>query len=146
MRNLDTLENFRSLPLLYEKSFLHTMKTYDLTQFEVDVLGFLHIYPECDTAKQICELRKLPKATVSVAVDKLTKKGYLCTTRDVADRRIIHLEVTDSARDAIESIMSDYEKFIETLFYGFTQEEMDTWAILQEKITANIANALRKKD
>lgn len=146
MRNQETLQNFRSLPLLYEKSFLHTIKTYNLTQFEVDVLGFLHIYPECDTAKQICELRNLPKATVSVAVDKLTKKGYLYTKRDKSDRRIVHLKVTDSASDAIESIMSDYEKFTEILFYGFTQEEMDTWAILQEKITTNIANALRKKD
>lgn len=146
MRDIELLKNFRSLPLLYEKAFCNTMEKYSLTQFEVDVLGFLHFYPEWDTAKQICKLRKLPKATVSVAVDKLTKKGYLYGERDLTDRRIVHLKVTKNADDAIDSILNEYQQFIDALFFGFTEEEKETWHLLEKRMSVNIENALRKKN
>lgn len=139
------LKNFRSLPLLYEKAFSETMEKYDMTQFEVDVLGFKHFYPEYDTAKQISELRRLPKANVSVAVDRLTKKGYLYGDRDENDRRVIHLKITDDANDAINSIVKEYDKFLDTLFSGFTEQEKETWQLLENKMSVNIENALRKK-
>lgn len=145
MRDKEILRNFRSLPLLYEKAFCSTMEKYDMTQFEVDVLGFIHFYPDYDTAKQICEFRKLPKANVSVAVDRLTKKGYLCGERDIKDRRVIHLKITNDANDAVTSIVDEYEKFLDTLFLGFTEKEKETWKLLEKKLSINIDNALRKK-
>ena len=145
LRDQEMLKNFRSLPLLYEKAFSNTMENYDMTQFEVDVLGFIHFYPEYDTAKQISELRRLPKANISVAVDRLTKKGYLQGERDVNDRRVIHLKITDDASNAINSIAEEYEKFLDTLFFGFTEKEKETWQLLEKKLSVNIENALRKK-
>ena len=144
LKDQEILKNFRSLPLLYEKAFCRTMEKYDMTQFEVDVLGFMHYYPDFDTAKQICDLRKLPKANVSVAVDRLTKKGYLCSERDTKDRRIIHLKITDAANEAIVSIADEYDNFLNTLFTGFTEEEKEMWKTLEMKISVNIENALRK--
>lgn len=146
MNDNEILKNFRRLPLLYERAFRGTMKKYNMTQFEVDVLGFIHFYPEYDTAKQICELRELPKATVSVAVDRLTKKGYLHGERDLKDRRIIHLRITNEASDAVSSISDEYQKFFDTLFSGFTETEKETWRILKKKLGDNIENALRKKE
>lgn len=145
MKDKEILKNFRSLPLLYEKTFCNTKKKYDMTQFEVDVLGFIHFYPDYDTAKQICEFRKLPKANVSVAVDRLTKKGYLYGKRDSKDRRVIHLKITDDASDVITSIIDEYEKFLDTLFSGFTEKEKEIWKLLEKKMSVNIENALRKK-
>lgn len=145
LKDQEILKNFRSLPLLYEKAFSNTMENYDMTQFEVDVLGFIYFYPEYDTAKQISELRRLPKANVSVAVDRLTKKGYLYDERDVNDRRVIHLKITDDARDAISSITKEYDQFLDTLFSGFTEKEKETWQLLEKKMSVNIENALRKK-
>lgn len=146
LKDKEILKNFRRLPLLYERAFCGTMEKYDMTQFEVDVLGFIHFYPEYDTAKQICELRELPKATVSVAVDRLTKKGYLYGERDLKDRRVIHLRITDEAGDAVSSITDEYQKFSDTLFSGFTETEKQTWRILEKKLIVNIENALRKKE
>lgn len=146
MNDNEILKNFRRLPLLYERAFRGTMEKYNMTQFEVDVLGFIHFYPEYDTAKQICELRELPKATVSVAVDRLTKKGYLHGERDLKDRRVIHLRITNEASDAVSSISDEYQKFFDTLFSGFTETEKETWRILKKKLGDNIENALRKKE
>ena len=145
LRDQEMLKNFRSLPLLYEKAFSRTMEKYDMTQFEVDVLGFIHFYPEYDTAKQISELRRLPKANVSVAVNRLMKKGYLHGERDGKDRRLIHLKITDDANGAINSITKEYDQFLDTLFSGFTEKEKETWQLLEKKLSVNIENALREK-
>lgn len=145
LRDKEMPRNFRSIPLLYEKAFCNTMKKYDMTQFEVDVLGFIHFYPDYDTAKQICELRQLPKSNVSVAVDRLTKKGYLHGERDKKDRRVIHLKITDNASGAVASIREEYQKFLDLLFSGFTETEKETWRILEKKLSVNIENALRRE-
>ena len=142
-RDKEMLKNFRSLPLLYEKAFCKTKEKYDMTQFEVDVLGFVYFYPEYDTAKQISELRRFPKANVSVTVNRLTKKGYLYGERDINDCRVIHLKITDDANDAINSIIKEHDQFLDTLFSGFTEKE--TWQFLEKKMSVNIENALKKK-
>lgn len=145
LKDKNMLTNFRSLPLLYEKTFCATMKNYNMTQFEVDVLGFIHFYPDYDTAKQICEFRKLPKTNVSVAVDRLTKKGYLYGERDTKDRRIVHLRITDKANDAITSLENEYQQFLDKLFLGFTEKEKEIWLLLEKRICNNIENALRNE-
>lgn len=121
------------------------MEKYDMTQFEVDVLGFIHFYPDYDTAKQICEFRKLPKANVSVAVDRLTRKGYLYGERDSKDRRVIHLRITAEAQEALASIEDEYQEFTDALFSGFTEAEKEVWQCLEKRMSVNIENALKKK-
>lgn len=145
LRDKEILKSFRSIPLLYEKAFCNTMEKYDMTQFEVDVLGFIYFYPNYDTAKQICTFRRLPKANVSVAVDRLTKKGYLYGERDPKDRRVVHLKITREADEAVASIRDEYQKFIDTLFVDFTEAEKETWRLLEKRISYNIENALRRK-
>lgn len=140
------LQSFRSIPLIYEKSFSKTIGKYHLTQNEVDVLGFLHVHPEYNTAKKICELRKLPKSNVSVAIDRLMQKGYLLGERDVKDRRIIHLTITNSAAEVVGSIMKDYEEFMDVLLDGFSKEEKELWSKLERKMSMNIEKALGNKE
>lgn len=141
----EPFQNVRSLTLLYERSFCRSMSEYSLTQTEVDILGFLHLYPAYDTAKKICEFRNLPKSNVSIALDKLIKKGYISTRRDTEDRRVVHLTVMPVADSAVRSIMDDYTRFHETILEGFTEEDKRTWYMLSKRMNANIARALGKK-
>lgn len=141
----EMLKKIRILPMLYERSFRRSMEAYDLTQNEVDVLLFLNVFPEFDTAKKICELRQLPKSNVSVAIDRLTKKGYLSHQRDADDRRMVHLKIAEAAGGAMSSIMEEYAEFMDSIFVGFTEEERTVWKTLEDKIVANIIHALRKK-
>lgn len=83
---------------------------------------------------------------MSVAVDRLTKKGYLYGERDLTDRRIVHLKVTENANDTIDSILNEYQQFIDALFFGFTEEEKEIWQLLEKRMSVNIENALKKKN
>ena len=62
-----------------------------LTKPEADVLLFLANNPGRDTARDVAELRGLPKSQVSGAVELLAARGLLRRLPDQADRRVVHL-------------------------------------------------------
>ena len=65
LRDKEMLKNFRSLPLLYEKAFCKTKEKYDMTQFEVDVLGFVYF------------IRNMILQNKSVNLEDFRKQMYL---------------------------------------------------------------------
>lgn len=60
----------------YEKQMNHTAAHYQLTTTELNILLFLANRPDMDTARDIVELRGLPKSCVSRAVDSLSGRVF----------------------------------------------------------------------
>lgn len=59
----------------------------NLPQTAFDILLFLANNPECDTASDIVELRKIKANLVSVNVNRLVEEGYLHREPVPGDRR-----------------------------------------------------------
>ena len=59
----------------------------NLPQTAFDILLFLANNPECDTASDIVELRKIKANLVSVNVNRLVEEGYLYREPVPGDRR-----------------------------------------------------------
>lgn len=80
----------------YEKQFIPLMERENLTMREVRVLLFLTNHPEHDTARDVAQMRGMPKSQVSGAVDLLVDRGFLWRLPDREDRRVIHLAITEA--------------------------------------------------
>lgn len=80
----------------YERQFLPLMERERLTMREIRVLLFLSNNPDYDTARDVAELRGMPKSQVSGAVDLLVERGLLWRLPDQRDRRVVHLTLTES--------------------------------------------------
>lgn len=80
----------------YEHRFAPLLERTGLTMREVHVLLFLANNPGYDTARDVAEYRGLGKSQVSQAVDLLTARGLLRRLPDTADRRVVHLSVTEA--------------------------------------------------
>ena len=75
LRDKEMLKNFRSLPLLYEKAFCKTKEKYDMTQFEVDVLGFVYFYPEYESLAELCKKTGISyREAYEIAVNEAKKE------------------------------------------------------------------------
>ena len=111
--------------------------TYALTRVEIDVLSFLANNPDCDTASCIVEYRKIAKSHVSGAVESLLERGWIRREQDTRDRRCIHLKLTDCASAAVEDILNRQREFGAAIREGITEEEMNTFSRMLEKLTAN---------
>ena len=70
-------------------------KKWDLTRNELDVMLFLANNPDFDRAVDIVNHRGLAKSHVSMSVTNLESRGLLERISDPADRRTVHLKLTE---------------------------------------------------
>lgn len=98
--------------------------------------------PGLDTARDIVELRMLPKSNVSVAVESLIQRGLLCRRRDTADRRRIHLSLTNSAAPLLEDVLAVMPRFAACALSGFRRTH--DFEQFYYRIAQNISLCLQK--
>ena len=144
MNNTEALENLQSISRLYEKTQSRVAARNGLTCQEADVLAFLFFNPTRNTARDIVILRRLPKATVSVAVDSLLEKGLVTRKANLTDRRVVRLAPTNAAESVIASIKEGRERVMELLFQGFSAGEKELYAEMNSKIGKNAKRALER--
>ena len=72
-----------------------------LPQTAFDILMFLANNPDCTTARDIVEIRKIKANLVSVNVDRLVQEGYLERRTVQDDRRKQELHCTERAQPVI---------------------------------------------
>ena len=71
----------------YNSLFEDLLKEYQMTQVEIDVLAFLANNPEYNHAQDIVNVRGISKGHVSLAIEKLVKRGNLTRNPDPQNRR-----------------------------------------------------------
>lgn len=125
----------------YEKQMNHTAEHYQLTTTELNILLFLANHPDMDTARDIVELRGLPKSCVSRAVDSLIRQGFLESREDKNDRRILHLSILPAADGLTKDIQLTQQNFLALMYQNFTPEECRIHEKLSKKLLDNILSA-----
>jgi len=108
---------------------------------EVAILNFLHNNPDTDTAKDFAMFAHMSKSCVSDAIESLMKKGFLIGRQDEIDRRYVHLEIQDSARELLEDGLEVQKEFIDIILNGFNSEEAKLLESLLDRVANNIKNA-----
>ena len=137
------LNGIRNMGRLYDKFSLPVCTEESISKVEMDVLAFLANHSERNTARDITEMRMLPKANVSQAVESLIQKGLLRRMQDRDDRRKIRLFITEKANKTVKAVHEMQNGFYEAIFEGFTPEERTQFTEAINKITANASKALK---
>ena len=65
-------------------------------------------------------------------------RGYLTRNRDIQDRRIIHLEITEKGLAIATEIKEIQKNFFTILFSDISKEECDIYFDIQRRIVNNI--------
>ena len=127
----------RQMERYYNDCFADLTARTGVSMNELRVLLFLANNPDCDTARDIVELRGLAKSQVSQAVEQLVRRGLLERCPDDADRRIVRLTIPEEglplARKA-QQIQTDCGR---QLLAGFSPEELAQLKTLFDKMMAN---------
>lgn len=138
------LQFFQQFGKFYTYQFSPFLDRTGLSMREVHVLLFLANNPSYDTARDVTEFRGLSKSQVSQAVELLAAEGILRRTPDTADRRVIHLSITESgtalARECQDiqaacgkRLLAGLSPAEEAQFHTFLQTILDNGAQLAEE-------------
>lgn len=109
---------------------------YGMLRTEWRVLFHLGIYGSM-TAREIGERSRMHKTKISRAVQKLAERRFLTRIRDDDDRRLEHLELTNSGQAAYVDLREVAQKYDSGLRGRFTKSEVD----ILEKILRRLAES-----
>ncbi len=100
--------------LLLEERHLKKMGLYDLSLSEIHILEAI-AQKENSAMGDVAQKVSLTNGTVTTAVKKLEEKGYAKRQRDLHDRRIIRVRLSDKGWDAQQKHQAFHQQLVEQL-------------------------------
>ena len=110
-----------------------------LPQTAFDILMFLANNPDCTTARDIVEFRKIKANLVSVNVDRLVQEGYLLRQPAPGDRRKCRLVCTEKAGPVVQQGRELQETFFRRLARGLEPEDLAAFRRCLEGFRRNLS-------
>lgn len=127
---------------LYTLCIEPVCRDYGVTRTELDILLFLDGSPEHDTAAEIADQRCLAKSHVSTSIQSLERNGYLTRLAGCADRRLIHLRLSEKAARVIQAGKDARDVFLGIITAGLDEEERARLHADIERMEENILSYL----
>ena len=115
-----------------------------LPQTAFDILMFLANNPDCKTARDIVEIRKIKANLVSVNVDKLVQEGYLERYAVASDRRKTKLLCTGKADPIIRRGRAVQNAFFKRLLDHVEPADQEVFFRTMELIGKNLDEILKE--
>lgn len=134
----------RQFKRYYEACFSAFLDREALTMRDLHVLLFLANNPGRDTARDVAELRGLPKSQVSGAVELLAARGLLRRLPDQTDRRVVHLILTEPGTILGREAQEIQAACAQAVFAPLTAAEAEQFQALLEKVLKGAESTLRE--
>lgn len=106
-------------------------KMHDLKSIELNILYFISWMHKLSqdkewivTSSDICKTLQLNKGQVSIALDALTKKGYLETKESEKDKRVTFYRLNDKSKKITNVLDDSLEKVNEKIKAKVTEDEV----------------------
>lgn len=78
-----------------------------------------------------------PGAITSIS-DKLISSGYAIRSRDISDRRIVNLEITEKGRELLREIKVEVKSVIAHMFAGLPDEDINHLIRIYKQVLKNL--------
>ena len=138
------IEFSRKLALAYNAVCKPLCRELGLSKTAFDILMFLANNPDCTTARDIVEIRKIKANLVSVNVDRLVQEGYLERRAVAGDRRKTQLLCTEKAQPVIARGREVQERFFARLLHNTDAATREAFFRTMEVIGKNLDEILKE--
>jgi DNA-binding MarR family transcriptional regulator len=128
---------------LIDLQFDEIKKKHGLRKVEIEVLFFLSKCGNENTPTDITKRLNLNRGHVSQAIDVLLKKHLITPVADENDRRCMHYIATAGAVSVIDEIAGAKKKMDAQILKGITEEELEIYKKISEKMIKNIREIIR---
>lgn len=142
---LEGLLQGTQLQKIYNQKIETLRKKYGLRKGDIDILYFLYKSGEHNTSKDISDLNLFSKGYISQSVSRLEEHQIIYAIKDEADRRYMHIMLTDRAEGILEEITALRKQMFDIIFKGVTQGERAVLFRVSRKVNENIRSALENQ-
>ncbi|MDR3391133.1 MAG: MarR family transcriptional regulator [Sulfuriferula sp.] len=112
------------------------MQTLDLTGMQWGPL-FLIAKGCCDTVAGCARASYSDSGAMTRMLDRLEAKGLVCRERNIEDRRVVNLALTDAGQEIARQIPGHLIKVLNLHLQGFSEAEFEQFKGLLRRFTEN---------
>lgn len=81
----------------------------------------------------------LRNPTVSEVIKKLENRGLVQRTQSSKDHRLKSIKPTDKAILYKPQVMADFDRFIDSMLFGISNEDLEIFSVTLNKIVQNLS-------
>ncbi|HOP30766.1 MAG TPA: MarR family transcriptional regulator [Spirochaetota bacterium] len=135
------------LPQFVKKVFYD----HDISKLGLNInktqINILMLIDECrnSSMSEISQMTGIEKSSFTRSVDCLEKNGFITRNAIENDRRITKLSLTEKGVKATTLIRNDFDKHLESLISGFSEDEKNEFLISLESISKSMNKILGGK-
>lgn len=86
------------------------------------------------SVKELSEKLNVTSGAVSQLLDPLVEKGFIERKEDASDRRVMHLELKDKAKETFKKLRQAKLEHIQSMFDDLSEDDLSTLETLLKKI------------
>lgn len=139
MDSLDFDQALFRINKLYTENTNSNLKEFNVTRSDMSFLLKLNEMGKA-TQKDLAESRNLNNATVTRALERLEKKGFVKRIDDENDKRKRIVLLTSEGKQTINEILKKHESFKKDVFDDFDENELQNLMTLLDRILSKLEN------
>lgn len=109
--------------------------THDTTLPRFDVLAALYRRREGLTMGELSRMLLVSNGNATTVVDRLEKDGLVRRTPSQTDRRTVFVTLTEAGLASFETLASDHEEQVNSLFSTLDETDIDTLTEAMKRLT-----------
>ncbi len=99
---------------------------------------------QANTTERLVDAIRLDQASISRHVARLVEKGLIRRTRPCADRRVVHLELTEGGWDLMPRLVESHQDLNGLVNVGIGEDEKRVFLDVTRKIHHNLQTGLQE--
>ena len=141
-KQMDAILQGGQFKKLLDEQSAELRQKYDMKRAELEILYFLSHSGEHNTSTDIHVQLMMNRGHISQAVDSLCKREYIIAIPDKKDRRYIHYQLLEPAKEIVEELARRREEMNRQILNGISEEELKVFRDVAVKIKNNIEKIL----
>lgn len=128
------VDTFNTILKVEQDSLRQYGEAADLTVTEVHTLEAVGTDDVSHSMSEIAARLAVTVATVTVAINRLSSKGFTARRVSDDDRRVVLVSLTDAGRQVVEAHRAYHRRMVDAATEGLTDEEIEMLARVLKKV------------
>lgn len=143
LKNKEIFGLEKEINWLEEKTKYNTLSALNVHDGQPDILAYIYMHRKT-SQYDIARYLGLSRASVGISLKRMEKSGYIVIEQNENNKRSTCVDITDLGIKVLVKSDMVLDEYISNKFKDFTDEEIDTYIELMNKIKSNLTKAYKK--
>lgn len=143
LRNKEIFGIEKEIDWLEEKTKYNTLSALNVHDGQPDILAYIYMHRNT-SQYDIARYLGLSRASVGISLKRMEKSGFISVTKNENNKRSTCVDISEAGIKVLVKSDMVLDEYISNKFKDFTDDEIDQYLKLMNKIKRNLTAAYKK--